>query len=62
MQKKFLKTVLFENISAKVNDKDKVGILGINGIGKTTLIKILVGEEICDIGAVEFVPIKKRYF
>jgi len=48
--------VIFENINGKINDKDKVGILGINGIGKTTLIKILVGEESCDSGTVEFLP------
>lgn len=48
--------IIFENISGKINDKDKVGILGINGIGKTTLIKILVGEESYDSGTVEFIP------
>ncbi|GCD11518.1 ribosomal protection-like ABC-F family protein [Clostridium tagluense] len=47
---------IFQNISGKINDKDKVGIIGINGIGKTTLIKILVEEENCDSGTVEILP------
>lgn len=47
---------IFENISGKINDGDKVGIVGVNGVGKTTLIKILVGEEYSDSGKIEFMP------
>ena len=38
------KTV-FKNINLKVEDGEKVGILGLNGAGKTTLCKILAGSE-----------------
>lgn len=48
--------IIFENLSGKINDRDKVGIIGTNGVGKTTLIKILVGEEDCDTGKVEVLP------
>ena len=36
---------LFKNVSFSVDEKDKIGIIGINGAGKSTLIKILLGLE-----------------
>ena len=41
---------LFHNISFGINEGDKIGIIGINGIGKTTLLKIIVGLEQQDEG------------
>lgn len=35
---------LFENINFEVNTKDRIAIIGRNGCGKTTLLKILTGE------------------
>ncbi len=35
---------LIENFSARILRKDRIGIIGPNGCGKTTLIKLLVGE------------------
>lgn len=35
---------LFENISFEMGDKDKVGLVGYNGVGKTSLFKVLTGE------------------
>lgn len=37
----FSDTVLFENVNLEVHKKDKIGLLGSNGTGKTTLIQIL---------------------
>lgn len=36
--------VIIENISFTVQEKDKIGIVGINGAGKSTLFKILTGQ------------------
>ncbi|MGI5927578.1 MAG: ATP-binding cassette domain-containing protein, partial [Thermacetogeniaceae bacterium] len=46
------KTVL-EKISGSINGKDKIGLIGINGIGKTTLARILAGEETPDQGEIK---------
>lgn len=36
---------IFENVTFDVKTKDKIGLIGRNGTGKTTLIKILAGYE-----------------
>lgn len=41
----FSGTVLFENISFVINDKDRIALMGKNGAGKSTLLKILAGER-----------------
>jgi ATP-binding cassette, subfamily F, member 3 len=44
--------VLFDNISFKLNPKERLGLVGKNGHGKTTLCRIITGEESSDSGAV----------
>ena len=41
---------ILENICFTVNEGDKIGIIGINGTGKTTLMKIISGEYSHDNG------------
>lgn len=36
---------LFKEINFSVDEKDKIGIIGVNGAGKSTLIKLLLGLE-----------------
>ncbi len=36
-------TTLFSNISFVINEKDRIALMGKNGVGKSTLLKILVG-------------------
>ncbi|WP_416199149.1 MAG: heme ABC exporter ATP-binding protein CcmA [Sporanaerobacter sp.] len=43
---------LFKNISLGINEGDKIGLIGINGTGKTTLLKIIAGMEEADEGEV----------
>ncbi len=44
--------VILKNISFAVNDGDRVGIIGVNGAGKTSLFRIITGEYTPDSGAV----------
>ena len=43
---------LFDDASFSLNEQEKVGIIGINGTGKSTLLKILAGREEPDEGTV----------
>ena len=43
---------LFENASFSLQEGEKVGIIGINGTGKTTLLKIIAGQEESDEGTI----------
>lgn len=42
-------TVL-QDITFVLNDNDRVGVVGSNGVGKSTLLKILMGQEEADSG------------
>ncbi len=50
LSKHFNEKILFEHISFGIDDRDKIGLIGVNGTGKTTLLKILAGEESADTG------------
>lgn len=41
----FTGETLFKNISFSIDERDKIGMIGVNGAGKSTLIKILLGLE-----------------
>ncbi len=53
LTKAFDGRVLFENLSFSIPKNAIVGIIGPNGVGKSTLFKILVGKEKADAGAVK---------
>lgn len=44
--------IILKNISFSVNDGDRVGIIGVNGAGKSSLFRIIGGEYTPDEGAV----------
>ncbi|MDD3007162.1 MAG: ABC-F family ATP-binding cassette domain-containing protein [Candidatus Pacebacteria bacterium] len=44
---------LFSDVSFNVHERDKIAIVGQNGKGKTTLLKIIIGSEEFDDGEVE---------
>ena len=43
---------IFENINFEVNEKDKIALIGRNGTGKSTLMKIMIQEEELNNGQV----------
>ena len=50
--------MLFEGVNFRVNPRERVGLVGRNGHGKTTLFRLIVGEEHPDIGTI---TIPKNY-
>lgn len=50
--KNYSEKTLLENVSLYMNKGDKIGVVGINGTGKSTLLKIIAGEETPDSGTV----------
>ena len=64
LNKSFGVDSILEDISFTINEGDKVGIIGVNGTGKTTLFKIISNEygydsgeiytsKVCEIGYLE---------
>jgi ATP-binding cassette, subfamily F, member 3 len=49
--KRFGHKLLFENADWLITPRDRVGLVGANGTGKTTLMKILAGLDTLDYGA-----------
>jgi ATP-binding cassette, subfamily F, member 3 len=47
---------LFENVSFSLNPGEHTGLIGPNGCGKTTLMRILEGEELADSGHISRDP------
>ena len=43
---------LFDDVSFKINSRERVGLVGRNGHGKTTLFRLVTGEEEADSGQV----------
>lgn len=43
---------IFNNLTFGIDDNDKIGVIGVNGTGKSTLLKIIAGEEEADSGSV----------
>lgn len=50
--KSYSEKKLLENIKLTITEKDKIGIIGVNGTGKSTLLKIIAGIEVADSGSI----------
>ena len=46
--------LIFEDLSFEINEKDRVGLVGPNGCGKTTLLKLIAGMEEADQGKIHW--------
>ncbi len=56
ISKSFGVETILDRISFTLNPGERLGLVGPNGCGKTTLLKILVGQEKADSGVVRFDP------
>ena len=52
LTKAYTERKLFDDTDFSIQEGDKIGIIGINGTGKSTLLKILAGQEESDAGKV----------
>ncbi len=52
VSKSFTDRMLFDDISLGINEGDRIGVIGINGTGKSTLLKIIAGELEADTGTI----------
>ncbi|WP_017755384.1 ABC-F family ATP-binding cassette domain-containing protein [Calidifontibacillus oryziterrae] len=53
LSKSYGEKVLFQDISFSVAEKQRIGVIGVNGTGKSTLLKIIAGIEPEDSGEVK---------
>jgi ABC transport system ATP-binding/permease protein len=52
ISKSYSEKQLLNNINLGINEGDKIGLIGVNGTGKSTFLKILAGVEYADEGRV----------
>ncbi len=52
LNKQFGSKIIFRDVSFHLRPKEKVGLVGENGTGKTTLFKVIIGRESLDSGQV----------
>lgn len=52
ISKSYSEKILLKNISLSISEGDKIGVIGINGTGKSTLLKIIAGVEFPDEGKI----------
>lgn len=50
----FDKKTIFKDASFRILEGDKIGVVGNNGVGKTTLIQVLCGNILPDSGSIHF--------
>lgn len=54
LSKAYADQELFDNVSFQINNSEKVGFIGRNGYGKTTMLRMLTGKEEHDAGDISF--------
>lgn len=52
IHKAYTDKVLFKGADFSVNTDDKIGVIGINGTGKSSLLKMIAGIDTCDAGLI----------
>lgn len=52
ISKSYSDKILFKDINLGISEGDKIGLIGVNGTGKSTLLKIIAGFETSDTGKI----------
>ena len=52
ISKQYTDQVVFDKISFNLSPRERIGLVGRNGHGKTTLFRMLIGQEECDEGII----------
>lgn len=52
MTKSYTNRTLFNNVNFSIEEGEKIGVIGVNGTGKSTLLKIVAGLEDTELGTV----------
>jgi len=52
LSKSYGEKLLFENVNFGIEEGDKIGIIGVNGTGKSTFLKVIAGLEPADSGQI----------
>lgn len=50
--KSYTDRVLLDDVAFSINANEKIGVIGVNGMGKSTLLKLVAGVEECDAGQI----------
>jgi ATP-binding cassette subfamily F protein uup len=52
LSKSYAEKTLFQDISFTIKEQERIGVIGVNGTGKSTLLKIIAGVELADAGQI----------
>jgi len=53
VSKSYGSNMILDNVSLSIGRNERIALIGANGCGKTTLLKLIMGEETCDSGIVK---------
>ncbi|MDD4049261.1 MAG: ATP-binding cassette domain-containing protein, partial [Clostridia bacterium] len=52
LAKSYGERTLFKNVTLGIDEGDKIGLIGVNGTGKSTFLKIIAGLVNSDMGSI----------
>ena len=52
ISKAYTDKILLDDVAFSINENEKIGIIGVNGMGKSTLLKLIADVEECDAGKI----------
>ncbi|MCL2565018.1 MAG: ATP-binding cassette domain-containing protein [Defluviitaleaceae bacterium] len=53
VSKSYGSNMLLDDVSLSIGRNNRIALIGANGCGKTTLLKLIMGEELCESGALK---------